>query len=529
MSSIATTPGLYFEVGARPPEKSPLRSDIAAFMGRAKRGPVSQPVRVEGWRSYLRQFGGLAKDALMPYAIRGYFENGGEIAYVARIAKSDDDTAAGSTTASAVWDVRVFNKGASTWQADKGGFRASQYRIEATSPGAWANRTRISLRYRRVGAAGKPEVDLVINAPDEPIEYLMGIETAQIKEAVAASSNLIRLIPIGDEMEQPRAVDPGGLHYIRWGDAVLDGGSEATASQFEYLDAVGKLGDEPEVALVAMPDLYKDVTDQTEQQEILIEAIQKADELRDRLVLVDLPAGNQTATEVIRWVEQTLEPSDPKLLRAAAIYHPHLRVSDPLGAVVSPLRNVPPSGHVAGVISWLDRNRGAHHTPANTELYEAVDVASNFENPTQGVLIERGINLIRCTAGRGLQVWGGRTLNRDASGVYIAHRRLIHRLVRAIRRVADPLVFDTNGPELRLKLVRAITTVLLEAYRAGALKGARPEEAFRVRSDETTTPPEEQELGRLFCTIEVAPAIPMEFITLRIVVGTDASLEVFES
>ena len=116
-----------------------------------------------------------------------------------------------------------------------------------------------------------------------------------------------------------------------------------------------------------------------------------------------------------------------------------------------------------------------------------------------------------------MQVWGGRTLERrDPAGRFVAHRRLIHRLVRAIRRVAEPLVFENNGPELWLALTRAVTTVLLEAFRAGALKGARPEEAFRVHCDDQTNPPEERDLGRCVCEIEVAPAVPMEFITLRV-------------
>jgi phage tail sheath protein FI len=71
--------------------------------------------------------------------------------------------------------------------------------------------------------------------------------------------------------------------------------------------------------------------------------------------------------------------------------------------------------------------------------------------------------------------------------------------------------------------------VLLEAWRAGALKGARADEAFRVRCDETTTPPQEQELGRVVCTIEVAPAVPMEFILLRVALSSDGILEVFET
>src|SRR6185503_9582683 len=128
-----------------------------------------------------------------------------------------------------------------------------------------------------------------------------------------------------------------------------------------------------------------------------------------------------------------------------------------------------------------------------------------------------------------LLVWGGRTLNLDTDRRFIVYRRLIHRLVRAIRRVAEPLVFDINGPELWLTFVRAVTTVLLEAFRAGALKGARAEEAFRVRCDAKTTPPEEIDAGRVFCEIELAPATPMEFILLRVAFSSDGTLEVVES
>jgi phage tail sheath protein FI len=125
-------------------------------------------------------------------------------------------------------------------------------------------------------------------------------------------------------------------------------------------------------------------------------------------------------------------------------------------------------------------------------------------------------------------VWGGRTLASDPRRRYVAHRRLLHLLVRAIRRVASPLVFDVNSPELRLTLVRSLTSVLLEAFRTGALAGARPEQAFRVVCDETNNPPE-QDPGLLVCEIEVAPAVPMEFIQLRLVLGQDRGVEVIEA
>jgi hypothetical protein len=60
------------------------------------------------------------------------------------------------------------------------------------------------------------------------------------------------------------------------------------------------------------------------------------------------------------------------------------------------------------------------------------------------------------------------------------------------------------------------------------LKGTLPEEGFQVRSDEATTPIEEEDLGRVFCEIRLAPAAPMEFITLRIAVSQEGRLEVIE-
>ena len=134
-----------------------------------------------------------------------------------------------------------------------------------------------------------------------------------------------------------------------------------------------------------------------------------------------------------------------------------------------------------------------------------------------------------CRCGRGLSIWGGRTIDlANPTGRFVAHRRLVHRLVRAIRRVAEPLVFEVNGPQLWLSFTRAITSVLLEAFRAGALQGDRADEAFRVQCDEKTNPPDEIDNGRCLCLVALAPAVPMEFITIRIALSADGRLEVTE-
>ena len=172
-------------------------------------------------------------------------------------------------------------------------------------------------------------------------------------------------------------------------------------------------------------------------------------------------------------------------------------------------------------------------TPANESVDGAIDLARTIEQEAQGDLYALGINPVVCQSGRGLVVWGGRTLggSGDALSVgagFVAHRRLIHRLVRGIRQAARPLVFENNGPVLWYALARAATTILVEAWRTRALKGLRAEEAFQVRCDEKLNTAEVIERGQVICEISIAPAVPMEFITIRVALGADGKLEVGE-
>ncbi len=252
----------------------------------------------------------------------------------------------------------------------------------------------------------------------------------------------------------------------------------------------------------------------------------------DRIVLVDPPP--RPPGSVLRDQADQLrtapffEARDPRDPAAAALYYPRLRIPGSETSNDGRTRVVPPSGHIAGVISRMDRERGAHHTPANTEVIGAVDLDRDYDEAEWAVLHQEGLNALRCARGRGVEVWGGRTLDLDPARRFLAHRRLVHRLVRAIRRVAEPLVFDSNTPALRFALVRAITTVLLEAFRAGALKGSRPDEAFRVECNDDTNPPDAYDTGHCIAEVSLAPATPMEFITLTVVLSENGSLEVLE-
>jgi phage tail sheath protein FI len=317
-----------------------------------------------------------------------------------------------------------------------------------------------------------------------------------------------------------------------WPAVTLNGGSTGHPGEADYAAGADLLAATREVALMAAPDLETMPGGDDARNRILGQLTGLAEQCHDRQVIAALPRAAADMAQIAAWLDDFRAARDGEYARSLALYHPMLTVQDPLGGIRAPVRRMSPVGHVAGVISRLDRERGAHHTPANAELYQAVDIEPRLGTAELGALAMAGVNPLLCATGNGIMVWGGRTAYPPAlgtGGLFLAHRRLIHRLIRAIRRVAEPIIFDTNGPDLRLTLARAITSLLLDAWNAGALKGDVPEEAFQVRCDAGNNPPEVEEAGQVFCEIRLAPAAPMEFITLRIAMTREGRLEAIES
>jgi hypothetical protein len=505
VAAFRAIPGVRVEVVPAEADSAPVRSDVLGVALRARRGPVGERVRVDGWRELERRFGGLDPGSVATYAVRGYFENGGEVAFVVRVA------GAGAATAWATWEVGPV--------AGRGGFGATRYRVEATSPGAWANRCRVGLRFASVGPPGRElaRVTMTVECPGEPIEVLADLDPTRIVSEVAARSALVRLVPAG----AVPALTPAPRH-VRYDVLELEHGADAAPDDAAYRRALALLDDEPMVALVALPGLVEDVGVPAALA-ITQDAVLAAARERDRLVLVDPPDEDAGRDAFLAGLTGLGAPAGE-----AAVYLPRVRVADPFG-VDEPLRTVPPSGHVAGVVSRSDRERGAHHTPAALPLLGVYDLAEEPDDEDRDEILAVHGNLLLCHPGRGVMVWGGRTLAEPAEEpgrTHVAHRRFIHRLVRVMRRVAEPLVFETNGPQTWLTLVRSLTTVLREAWRAGALLGSRPEEAFRVICDDTINRPEDVDAGRCMCEVHVALAAPMEFIVLRVALRRDGTLEV---
>ncbi|HEY1552263.1 MAG TPA: phage tail sheath C-terminal domain-containing protein [Kofleriaceae bacterium] len=533
IASAAIAPGLYYQQVTPQPQPQPLRSDIAAFVGRTRRGPIGVPVRVQGWREFVATFGDVIADSDTTYAVRGYFENGGDLAWFVRL--PDVALVIGCVP----WAGPLDASWGTAWD---------RFDIVASSPGPWSDGMTVELAWRAPAPPDPAMFDVLVHTQADGDEYLTSIPADELVDQVASQSAFIRIVPPpsalppGPALAGPRLRDVevsvvthpvAGWPQWLWCQLMpreLTFGQPISTSE-RYHTAIEQLGDQPEVALLAFPDLYNDFDSTTWDGlpiAIYDRAIACADALRDRLVLVDLPpkSGPPTAAQLVAWVDGLGRTDGEHVWRAGAAYHPRIWVNDPLGGVAHPLRAIAPSGHVAGTISGMDRTLGAFITPANQPLIDVADIVEDRTTAEHAVLNEGGVNLIRCAPGRGFVVMGGRTIDLADGYKFVAHRRLVHRLVRAIRAAAEPLVFETNGPALWFRFARAVTIVLQAAWRLGALKGDSVDQAYRVQCDAVTNPQSEIDAGRCTCLIAFAPATPMEFILLRVALSRDGSLEV---
>ncbi len=274
--------------------------------------------------------------------------------------------------------------------------------------------------------------------------------------------------------------------------------TEAVPEAAKVADILERFEAIDEIALVAVPG----ATD----PEIHNAVIAHCENVGDRFAILDAPETDSFDPEVIR--DDTANSS------YAAMYYPRIEVFDPIDKARA---FVPPSGHIAGIYARIDTERGVHKAPANAVVRGALGVEHRLSRADQGGLNPDGINVIRDLNGN-IVVWGARTMGGDANGEwkYINVRRLFLFLRESIDEGTQWVVFEPNDTALWAKITRNVTAFLTNVWRSGALFGTTPAEAFYVRCDASTNPPEIRDLGQVVCEIGVAVVRPAEFVIFRV-------------
>ncbi len=212
----------------------------------------------------------------------------------------------------------------------------------------------------------------------------------------------------------------------------------------------------------------------------------------------------------------------------AALYYPWIFVVDPLNLGNQIVRRIPPSGHVAGIYANTDLSVGVFQAPANTVMQWAQDLTNEVTANMQAFLNPLQINCIRSFSGRGIRVYGARTLSSDTSWLFVNVRRLVCMIEHALEIYMQWVVFEPNNVHLWNLVRTAITNYLEAIWEQGALMGNTAAQAFFVTCDATNNTLATTEVGQMIVDIGVAPALPAEFVIFRIGVVQD-SLEVTET
>ncbi len=204
----------------------------------------------------------------------------------------------------------------------------------------------------------------------------------------------------------------------------------------------------------------------------------------------------------------------------AAMYHPWLQMYD-AGAKRSDY--FPPSGAMAGIYARSDNERGVHKAPANEVVRGCTGLSCNYNTGEQDILNPIGVNLIRSFPGRGIRVWGARTISSNGLWKYLNVRRLFIFVEESIRANTNWVVFEPNSEALWTRVKRTIETFLATCWRDGALAGSSPDQAYYVECGPTTMTQDDIDNGRLICEIGIAPVKPAEFVIFRITQKTSSA------
>ncbi|WP_035858013.1 phage tail sheath subtilisin-like domain-containing protein [Cryptosporangium arvum] len=523
------SPGVYVEEvagGSRPIEG--VGSSVAAFVGLAPTGPLNEAVLVRNWAQFVGTFGDFSADAYLAHAVYGFFANGGGVAYVVRVGDTIGEAESGSHRARAVAAPGRPRALPDSAYAALGTFRvaaadgvsAEGLTVEVGDPTGDGPEERFTLTVKQGDNAAETfDVSARRNARNYVVSTVKQRSKLVVVEEAAPASQLARpqnqAVAVPAAPEQPAAVAVPQRKRLEPTQFLGDTDERTGLGSLEALD---------EISIVAAPDLMaayeRGVIDLDGVKSVQLGMIAHCESLGDRMAILDPPPG-YGAQAIRRWRQDEAGYDSTH----AALYYPWIQVFDPS---TGRQRLVPPSGHMAGIWARSDAERGVHKAPANEVVRGAVDLELQISRGEQDLLNPIGVNCIRAFPGRGVRVWGARTISSDPAWRYLNVRRYFNYLEESILLGTQWVVFEPNDQALWARIRRNVSAFLVNEWRAGALFGATPEQAFYVKCDAETNPAESVDAGRVVCEIGIAPVKPAEFVVFRLAQYSEGGGELTE-
>jgi len=582
--SFGSNPGVY--VLSRREESNKIKisnKTIAGFIGVARKGPVDEAVRITDFNRYLEIFGGFESVGYLPYSVYTFFNSGGKECYVVRTAHGGERGLAsaqievpglfgnstlclyaaspgswGNTLSLRVWH----SKDASLeYKIRRGSRRMISVLLGDCLPGDTLRifySDGVSDYFNVTGqAASEGHLNIPYTRDDEEppsvqrVRFNMTLSDGRRTEDflymsrrhdddryffdMLEKSRIVRITPPkkrGDaSLWFPKEIGMGRFSGGRDGIVGLSAGD--FIGYFKGLNdnrGLGIFESLPDVSLLCAPDAG--LFDQLYPEDSALAGdyahavrramIDQAERLGDRFALLDA-SDSDDLQEVLRSAKR-YDSSH------AALYYPEIEILDPLAPGGDATVNVPPSGAVAGIIARCDHEEGRYRAPAGIFIPGAVGTKWIVDDESYQMLYDAGVNGMKRIPGRGIKLWGARTLSSDPQWRYINVRRTFSLLAGAIKKGTGWAVFEPNTPGLRKRIVRHVSAFLIDMWRKGYLAGKTPEEAFFIRCDDELNSPEQIDAGIITTMVGLSITKPVEFIVVTLnAVRDDANVVIEEA
>ncbi len=492
MATVLATPGVYIE------EKSafassvvPVATAIPVFLGytqiaaKGSKSLKNVPTRISSFAEFEQYFGGSPKVKfeistddtsvtgyklevdpstrfLLHSAVKFFYSNGGGNCYILSVGNYE------------------------------AGIQAKDFNDEATGSGLPQ-----LLKYNEPTLLVIPEAILL--SKDE----CFSLQQAMLLHCGFATKNRFAILDVFDGNKE-RSYDDNdvinqfregvGSNFLQWGAAYYPFVQTTIVSSSEVnFTNINNRTDLIEI-------LSKDVNDDLENGKIN-EA--RANAIKDELAKIE----NASSKEQISSIQATLKVVSPRLNAV-------------LSEIIEKLNLMPASSGMAGIYAMVDSSINVAKAPANLSLGSVISPSVQITNTTQEELNMplngKAINAIRAFQGKGVLVWGARTLDGNSQDWrYISVRRTMTFLEQSVKAAAEGYVFEPNNSTTWSTLKATVTNFLLNQWQSGILAGQSPEDSFSVEIGlGTTMTPNDILDGVLKMTIKVAISRPAEFIVI---------------
>jgi uncharacterized protein len=509
-----STPGVYIQEG--PPAGRPIEgvaTSVAAFVGLAPAGPVNTPTQVTSWTDFARTFGTgqngpYMEGAYLAHCVKGFFNNGGTIAWIVRVGTNTFEGRPMAALPSAEADAPepfdiVLKPGVATVDDED---KPIDYEVDLEEEAAPEPPPGVDPKN---SAPPAKTYKVTVKGPGDPevFEGLTGTPGPKyLATVVSDGSKLVDIFPSGELLSSAEMIPAANSYKLAPHEPAPNPTSDALLGTPDRMTGLSGLSLADEVTIVCLPDLMTLRFSTDDIVSVQGQAVQWCAAGRRMAILDPPPALN--GQEILDWRTNHVQPSP-----FATLYWPWVQVKDPISKTTI---DIPPCGHIAGAWAGTDASRGVHKAPANVGLAGVVGLGFAVNDSGQDELNRLGVNCIRTFPGRGTLVWGARTLETDGEWKYLNVRRLFNYLMASILQSTQWAVFEPNDEVLWGQLRVSVSNFLTRTWRTGALFGATPDEAFFVQCDDETNPPDLIEAGQVNVKIGVAPVKPAEFVVFEI-------------